>query len=213
MAAPIYQISITMNSETSDTPQYVTYPKPLTYNSGAQLYLFTSNLIQNIISLSIYSLFIKNCLLETSNKLEYLLRMDNALIHFYPYLLLLLTLPTLPRIKVQHRMLFCPLPQRVRRAHTSDQVRQQLRTQSECTSKGVPSSLGYLSMAVVPGSRQNAFWAVGMDMIRKEGLISMGSGFSASMAREVFYSGFRLGAYEFFKDKFVFASSFACVKH
>lgn len=61
-------------------------------------------------------------------------------------------------------------------------VRQQLRTQ-------------------VPGSRKNAFWAVGMDMIRKEGLISMGSGFSASMAREVVYSGFRLGAYEFFKDK------------
>lgn len=72
------------------------------------------------------------------------------------------------------------------------------------------SMLDYSRTGAVPGSRKNAFWAVGMDMIRKEGLISMGSGFSASMALEVVYSGFRLGAYEFFKDKFVLASCFAC---
>ena len=35
MAAPIHWTSVTMNSETSGTPQYIIYPKPLTCDSGA----------------------------------------------------------------------------------------------------------------------------------------------------------------------------------
>ncbi|EMD37743.1 hypothetical protein CERSUDRAFT_114376 [Gelatoporia subvermispora B] len=62
-------------------------------------------------------------------------------------------------------------------------VRQQLRTQA-------------------PGSRANAFWSVGVEMARTEGIRSMLGGFSASMLREIVYSGLRLGSYEFFKDTF-----------
>ncbi|OCH88282.1 mitochondrial carrier [Obba rivulosa] len=62
-------------------------------------------------------------------------------------------------------------------------VRQQLRTQT-------------------PGSRANAFWSVGVEMARVEGVRSLLNGFSASMLREVVYSGLRLGSYEFFKDTF-----------
>ena len=40
-------------------------------------------------------------------------------------------------------------------------------------------------------------------MARTEGVRSMMNGFTASMLREVFYSGLRLGGYEFFKDKYV----------
>lgn len=40
-------------------------------------------------------------------------------------------------------------------------------------------------------------------MARKEGVGSLMNGFTASMLREVVYSGLRLGAYEFFKDKYV----------
>ncbi|KAI0093315.1 mitochondrial carrier [Irpex rosettiformis] len=60
-------------------------------------------------------------------------------------------------------------------------VRQQLRTQ-------------------IPGERANAFWAIGAQMVRNEGLSSLAHGFTASMMREFVYSGFRLGTYELFKD-------------
>ena len=40
-------------------------------------------------------------------------------------------------------------------------------------------------------------------MARTEGVRSLMNGFTASMLREFFYSGLRLGAYEFFKDKCV----------
>lgn len=40
-------------------------------------------------------------------------------------------------------------------------------------------------------------------MIRTEGPLSLMKGFTASMIREIVYSGLRLGAYEFFKDKSV----------
>lgn len=62
-------------------------------------------------------------------------------------------------------------------------VRQQLRTQA-------------------PGASTNSFWTVGLQMARTEGALSLMNGFSASMLREVVYSGLRLGSYEFFKDKF-----------
>ncbi|KAH8079444.1 mitochondrial carrier [Cristinia sonorae] len=61
-------------------------------------------------------------------------------------------------------------------------VRQQLRTQK-------------------PGATHNAFWAIGTQMVRNEGVLSLGGGFGASMMREFVYSGIRMGTYEFFKDK------------
>lgn len=39
-------------------------------------------------------------------------------------------------------------------------------------------------------------------MTRREGVLSLMNGFSASMLRELVYSGFRLGTYEFFKDQY-----------
>ncbi|KAI0060816.1 mitochondrial carrier [Artomyces pyxidatus] len=60
-------------------------------------------------------------------------------------------------------------------------VRQQLRTQA-------------------PGAKANAFWTVGMQMARSEGVMSLMNGFTASMLREVTYSGLRMGTYEYFKD-------------
>ncbi|KAI8990742.1 mitochondrial carrier [Trametes punicea] len=62
------------------------------------------------------------------------------------------------------------------------QVRQQLRRQT-------------------PGAQGNAFWSVGVEMARKEGLLSLMGGLSASMVRELVYSGIRLGTYEYFKDR------------
>ncbi|KAM5543268.1 hypothetical protein V8D89_003142 [Ganoderma adspersum] len=61
-------------------------------------------------------------------------------------------------------------------------VRQQLRTQT-------------------PGGGGNAFWSVGVEMARTEGIRSLAGGISASMLREVVYSGIRMGTYELFKDK------------
>ncbi|KDQ52900.1 hypothetical protein JAAARDRAFT_39847 [Jaapia argillacea MUCL 33604] len=61
-------------------------------------------------------------------------------------------------------------------------VRQQLKTQT-------------------PGVKANAFWKVGYQMARTEGIRSLGNGFAASMMREASYSGLRLGTYEFFKDR------------
>ncbi|KAI0373511.1 mitochondrial carrier [Pilatotrama ljubarskyi] len=52
-----------------------------------------------------------------------------------------------------------------------------------------------------PGARGNAFWSVGVEMARKEGVMSLTGGLSASMLREVVYSGIRMGTYEYFKDK------------
>lgn len=38
-------------------------------------------------------------------------------------------------------------------------------------------------------------------MARSEGALSLMNGFTASMLREVVYSGLRLGSYEYFKDQ------------
>jgi hypothetical protein len=57
--------------------------------------------------------------------------------------------------------------------------------------------------STVPGERSNAFWAIGTQMVRNEGVSSLGHGFTASMMREFVYSGFRLGTYELFKDTYV----------
>ncbi|KAI0689966.1 mitochondrial carrier [Cytidiella melzeri] len=51
------------------------------------------------------------------------------------------------------------------------------------------------------GTSNHAFWAVGAQMIRNEGVRSLLNGFTASMLRETVYSGLRLGGYELFKDK------------
>ncbi|KAI0743363.1 hypothetical protein C8Q80DRAFT_1106739 [Daedaleopsis nitida] len=66
-------------------------------------------------------------------------------------------------------------------------VRQQLRTQT-------------------PGARANAFWTVGVEMARTEGIRSLAGGVSASLLRELVYSGLRMGTYEYFKDKLYEAS-------
>ncbi|KAI0262961.1 mitochondrial carrier [Gloeopeniophorella convolvens] len=60
-------------------------------------------------------------------------------------------------------------------------VRQQLRTQA-------------------PGGKANAFWTVGLQMARTEGALSLMNGLTASMLRELTYSGIRMGTYEYFKD-------------
>lgn len=58
-----------------------------------------------------------------------------------------------------------------------------------------------LQLSLVPGARANAFWAVGVQMARTEGVLSLMNGLTASMIREIVYSGFRLGSYEYFKDR------------
>ncbi|KAH9039005.1 mitochondrial carrier [Lactarius pseudohatsudake] len=60
-------------------------------------------------------------------------------------------------------------------------VRQQLRTQA-------------------PGAKANAFWSVGLQMARNEGAMSLMNGLTASMLRELTYSGIRMGTYEYFKS-------------
>lgn len=60
-------------------------------------------------------------------------------------------------------------------------VRQQLRTQA-------------------PGAKASAFWSVGLQMARSEGVMSLMNGLTASMLREVTYSGIRMGTYEYFKN-------------
>ncbi|KAH9174226.1 mitochondrial carrier [Lactarius sanguifluus] len=66
------------------------------------------------------------------------------------------------------------------------QVRQQLRTQ------GLSSP--------TPGAKANAFWSVGLQMARNEGAMSLMNGLTASMLRELTYSGIRMGTYEYFKS-------------
>lgn len=56
---------------------------------------------------------------------------------------------------------------------------------------------------VAPGASGSSFWSVGVEMARKEGVLSLTGGLSASMLRELVYSGIRMGTYEFFKDKYV----------
>ena len=56
---------------------------------------------------------------------------------------------------------------------------------------------------IAPGAQGSAFWSVGVEMARKEGIMSLMGGLSASMVRELVYSGIRLGTYDFFKDKSV----------
>lgn len=58
----------------------------------------------------------------------------------------------------------------------------------------------------IPGARSNTFWFVGIEMGRTEGVLSLMNGFSASMLRELVYSGLRLGSYEYFKDSIYDAS-------
>lgn len=64
-----------------------------------------------------------------------------------------------------------------------------------------PSSHIYVSVEVQPGATHNAFWSIGSQMVRNEGVMSLSGGFGASMIREFVYSGMRMGTYEFFKDK------------
>ncbi|KAI0779878.1 hypothetical protein C8Q74DRAFT_1456295 [Fomes fomentarius] len=72
-------------------------------------------------------------------------------------------------------------------------VRQQLQTQTH-------------------GTRSSAFWSVGIQMARKEGIRSLAGGLSASMLREASYSGIRMGTYEFFKDQLYAASNGALTR-
>ncbi|CDO77620.1 hypothetical protein BN946_scf184946.g13 [Trametes cinnabarina] len=55
--------------------------------------------------------------------------------------------------------------------------------------------------AAAPGAQGSAFWSIGIEMARKEGVLSLMGGLSASMVRELVYSGIRMGTYEYFKDK------------
>jgi hypothetical protein len=59
------------------------------------------------------------------------------------------------------------------------------------------------------GASSNTFWSIGLEMSRNEGIKSMMNGFTASMLREVVYSGIRLGSYEYFKDKYAENHSFS----
>ena len=56
---------------------------------------------------------------------------------------------------------------------------------------------------VAPGAQQNAFWRLGVRMAQTEGFQSLLTGLTASMMREIVYSGIRLGTYEYFKDSSV----------
>ncbi|EIW62568.1 mitochondrial carrier [Trametes versicolor FP-101664 SS1] len=63
-----------------------------------------------------------------------------------------------------------------------------------------------------PGASGSSFWSVGVEMARKEGVLSLTGGLSASMLRELVYSGIRMGTYEFFKDKLHTASKGALTR-
>jgi hypothetical protein len=52
------------------------------------------------------------------------------------------------------------------------------------------------------GASVNSFWAVGAQMARSEGALSLMNGLTASMLREASYSGIRMGTYDLFKDAF-----------
>ncbi|KAI0035952.1 mitochondrial carrier [Vararia minispora EC-137] len=52
------------------------------------------------------------------------------------------------------------------------------------------------------GTTANSFWAIGAEMARREGPLSLMNGLTASMLREFSYSGIRMGTYDFFKDTF-----------
>lgn len=56
---------------------------------------------------------------------------------------------------------------------------------------------------LAPGSKANSFWTVGIQMARSEGAMSLMNGLTASMLREIIYSGIRMGTYEYFKDSCV----------
>lgn len=83
----------------------------------------------------------------------------------------------------------------------SIKVRQQLRTQSKHRPNFIQARRLAESVIVAPGARGNSFWSVGVEMARTEGIRSLAGGMSASMLREVVYSGIRMGTYELFKDK------------
>jgi len=55
-------------------------------------------------------------------------------------------------------------------------------------------------MSAAPGAKANAFWSVGLQMARNEGVMSLMNGLTASMLRELTYSGIRMGTYEYFKS-------------
>ncbi|KAH9016531.1 hypothetical protein EDB85DRAFT_2279892 [Lactarius pseudohatsudake] len=63
----------------------------------------------------------------------------------------------------------------------SSLLRQQLRTQA-------------------PGAKANAFWSVGLQMARNEGAMSLMNSLTASMLRELTYSGIHVGTYKYFKS-------------
>ena len=83
-----------------------------------------------------------------------------------------------------------------------NKVRQQLKTQGE-TLVLSPHFIPHPHCAAhrpAPGSKANAFWTVGVQMARSEGMLSLMNGLTASMLRELTYSGIRMGTYEYFKD-------------
>ncbi|RPD78562.1 mitochondrial carrier [Lentinus tigrinus ALCF2SS1-7] len=61
-----------------------------------------------------------------------------------------------------------------------------------------PTDMSDRSLA--PGARGSSFLSVGVEMARTEGILSLTGGISASMLRELVYSGIRMGTYEYFKD-------------
>ena len=83
----------------------------------------------------------------------------------------------------------------------SIKVRQQLRTQSQHYHIFIQARRLAEAAIVAPGAGGNSFWSVGVQMARTEGIRSLAGGISASMLREVVYSGIRMGTYELFKDK------------
>ncbi|THH08900.1 hypothetical protein EW146_g8845 [Bondarzewia mesenterica] len=58
-----------------------------------------------------------------------------------------------------------------------------------------------------PGSGTHTFWAVGVQMARSEGVMSLMKGLTASMLREIVYSGIRMGTYDYFKTSLYHAAS------
>ena len=82
----------------------------------------------------------------------------------------------------------------------SIKVRQQLRTQGASrTHLPVPTRADIAPRST--GAHAESFWAVGLEMARTECVQSLAGGASASVLREIVYSGIRMGTYEYFKDK------------
>ncbi|KAH9024909.1 hypothetical protein EDB84DRAFT_1564254 [Lactarius hengduanensis] len=55
-------------------------------------------------------------------------------------------------------------------------------------------------MFAAPGAKANTFWLVGLQMARNEGAMSLMNSLTASMLRELTYSGIHMGTYKYFKS-------------